>query len=132
MYSDIESNDPRVRLRLFQVNDDNSLGEEVYYDDELIKAGGRKIIASMEKYAIEFPNKGIFVAIEWLRMPVNIRNKANEERTEVITPGILMVPSDNPIWEFKGEWERYEKVTNTKTSYDGKYPEPAISLTLTD
>ena len=133
MYSDIESQDPRIRIRLFGTNKDGSPGTEIYYEDVLVSVAKRKLSKSFEKYVIEFPENGIFVAVEWIKIPVNMRNLADESAQEVLTPPIIIVPSENPSWQFSHEWSatsRTEK--NKKNPFSNKFGEPAISITLTD
>lgn len=136
--------DAKIRVRLFSVNNNGSPGSEMGNEDliKTIPKGIKNVEINLEKYNIRFPKEGIFVAIEWLFIKENYivqetikdKNGKEYEGYESFMPVIGMYPSEEAnTWEFAGKWIRRAKIPKgDKGLFSEKYPEPAISLTLTN
>jgi hypothetical protein len=90
-----------------------------------VKTKSKIIEVNLEKYDIQIPNKDFFIAVEWLKIPYNMKTskiKINGKKEEHITyhPSIGWTDAKNDqveAWslDYKNNWRRMFSMIN-KTS----------------
>lgn len=137
--------DAKFIIRLYGVGE-NGQPENYIFDENIfgIAKKGKKITEiDISELNIQFPEKGFFVAIEWLIIEENkyeysyTMTETNKKLNGIsYEPAFGTVPAktDKNSWIFqKGKWRRIFKNTNgTIKRYKDKYNLLAIELTLTN
>jgi len=136
--------DSKFNIRLYSVNEDGSPGVYVYDKNILGVARKGKEITEIDisKLNIEFPEKGLFIAIEWLIIESNkyeysySMNDLKEKYLGIYyEPGLGTIPSetDENSWIYnQGKWEKAPKNSGPNKRYKDKHNLLAIELTLTN
>ncbi|SFW61241.1 carboxypeptidase-like regulatory domain-containing protein [Cellulophaga fucicola] len=141
--SDVKNS--KFNIRLYGVNV-NGEPENYIYNENIIgiaKKGKKTTEIDLSELNIEFPNKGFFVAIEWLIIEENKHeyNYTMEgSRKKLIgtsyEPAIGTVPTETNenSWRLnQGKWRKAWKNNNkAMRKYRNKYNQLAIELTLTN
>lgn len=142
-YSDSEKNNAKIKIRIFDYNDsiptDDLLQEDLIIS---VKRGMRKNVIDVEKYNIQFPEKGIVIGLEWMIID---ENKFDFEYKDykVNTKGIMTsyAPSfvlnyfdeENSFQYSGGKWYRRKKINlGNNKPWDNKVMTPAINLILSN
>lgn len=154
-------NNAKIKVRFFEVAQDGSPGLD--YSDDIIlvsvKNGKQNNKLDLKDKNIIIPDKGLFIAFEWMIIEENkysYEYTIDEENTKSIgglqnlkkkvykngiqyDPSIGTIPSDlSTSWQFAaGKWvsrKIHKKTDNLKTldKYDNKFGELAIKITLTN
>jgi hypothetical protein len=154
-------NKAKIKVRFYEVAPDRSPGLD-YSDDIIIvtvKKGKRNTTIDLKDKNIIIPDKGLFIAFEWMIIEENkytyeytIAEENNKEQGGLpdsnkkvykdglsYCPLIGTIPSDSSTsWHFlAGKWvsrKIHKKTDNLKTldKYDNKFGELAIKITLTN
>ncbi len=123
------------RIRIYQ-NDGGFPGEELTKKSIIatVKKNKKNVEVDLEPYKIVFPNKGVFVALEWI---VNEDNKLtrrfeyNNSRLELNQPSFKFSNNKNGISLIysNGEWFKVQRTAMEETE---GYFEPAIEIILSN
>jgi hypothetical protein len=136
--------DSKFNIRLYSVNENGSPGAYVYDKNILgVARKGEKITEiDISKLNIKFPEKGLFIAIEWLIIESNkyeFSYSMNDSKKKYqgihYEPEIGTVPSetDENSWIYnQGKWKKVWKNSGPIKRYKDKYNLLAIELTLTN
>ena len=141
--SDVKNS--KFNIRLYGINEKGE-PENYIYNENIIgiaKKGKRITEIDVSKLDIEFPEKGFFIAIEWLIIENNkyefkYTMESSRKKFEGISyePGIGTVPAetDENSWTFRqGKWNKIWKNNGgSLKKYKDKYSLLAIELTLTN
>lgn len=141
--SDIKES--KFNLRLYRLNDYGE-PEDYLYNKNIIgiaKKGNRLTEIDLSELSIEFPEKGFFIAIEWLIIDENkfeytatIQGSKKKLNKISYEPAIGTIPSetDENSWVYSGgDWKKIWKNGNEMSGrYKEKYSLLAIELTLTN
>jgi len=140
--SDVKNS--KFNIRLYSINE-NGEPENYIYDQNIIgiaKKGKKTTEIDISKLNIQFPEKGFFIAIEWLIIENNkyeykYTMEGSRKKLEGISyePAIGTVPAetDENSWIFnQGKWRKVWKNVGTIKRYKEKYSLMAIELTLTN
>lgn len=147
-------------IRLYSVGDDGKPFEYIYDKNILgvARKGKRITEVDISELNIKFPDKGVFVAVEWLIIDSNKyeytytmndfnvdtnkyeytqAKKKSKEKLKGIryAPffGTVISETDKNSWVYiQGKWIKIWKNTGLSDYYKDKYNLPAIELTLTD
>lgn len=131
-------------IRFFEVNEDGSPSIDLVAENIIAKVdkGKENTTIDLTSHNIRFPEKGIFVAIEWLiieenRYIIESTKEGTNKKMKIVTysPSIGAVPSDeNTTWRYYlGKWTKYEyKNMFHSDKFLDKFSELAIKLTLTN
>jgi hypothetical protein len=137
----------KLVLRFFEIEADGKPGDDYLGENIIIiiKKGKNLNKLNLEKYNIRIPDKGFFIAFEFLTIEENkyTFNKTQEldgkiEKKEFVNfqPFIGTIPTEdqNSFQYNKGIWYKRGKFSNVDklTSYQNKFGELAIELTLTN
>lgn len=132
----------KFNIRLYTTNKEGE--PENYLNHKLItriaKKGKNNTIIDISKLKIEYPENGIFIAIEWLIIENNKYNFSytmNKEKHKSITyePSIGTIPanSNKNSWLYqKGVWKKIRKTKSSLKKYNEKYNLIAMELTLSN
>lgn len=137
--------DSKFNIRLYGVNK-NGEPENYIYNENIVgvaKKGKKTTEIDVSKLNIEFPEKGFFVAIEWLiieenKYEYNYTMEGSRKKLKGISyePAFGTVPTETNenSWLFnQGKWKKVWKNNNeTIKKYRNKYNQLAIELTLTN
>jgi hypothetical protein len=135
----------KINLRFFEANEDGGPGNDILEQNIVlnVNSGKKNSKINLEEYNIIFPQKGLFIAVEWLIIEENrYELELTDPKTQKLInwiayePSLGAVPSENPTtWEFsKGKWKK-SNLKNTDEGmgkYKDKFSELAIKLTLTN
>jgi hypothetical protein len=136
----------KFKIRLYRVNE-KSEPQNYIYNENIIgiaKKGKRTTEIDVSELNIEFPEKGFFIAIEWLIIEGNkyeykYTMKGSKKKLKDISyePAIGIVPAETNenSWRFnKGKWVKASWKNNNESmkKYRNKYNQLAIELTLTN
>jgi hypothetical protein len=124
--------------------DDNGEPERFVYDKNIIgiaKKGNQLTEIDLSEFTIEFPERGFFVAIEWLIVDENkfeytatMQGSKKELNRISYEPAIGTIPSetDQNSWIFSGgDWKKvWINGSEVSSRYNEKYSLLAIELTL--
>ena len=142
-YSDSEKNNAKIKIRIFDYNDsiptDDLLQEDLIIS---VKKGMRKNIIDIEKYNIQFPEKGIVVGLEWMIIDENkfdfeykdYKTNAKGTMTSYAPSFVLNYFDEENAFQYSGgKWFRRKKI-NLKNNkpWDNKVMTPAINLILSN
>jgi hypothetical protein len=141
--SDVKNS--KFNIRFYSVNEKGE-PENYRYNENIIgiaKKGKKIIEIDVSKLDIEFPEKGFFIAIEWLIIENNkyeykYTMEGSRKKLEGISyePAIGTVPAetDENSWTFnQGKWKKIWKNNGGSLKrYKDKYSLLAIELTLTN
>ena len=136
--------DSKFNIRLYSVNE-NGKPENYIYEKNIIgiaKKGKKTTEIDISGLNIEFPEKGFFIAIEWLIIQNNkyeydytIEGSRKNLKGISYEPAIGTVPAetDQNSWIYtQGKWRKVRKNVGTNKNYEEKYSLMAIELTLTN
>ncbi|WP_299123199.1 carboxypeptidase-like regulatory domain-containing protein [uncultured Tenacibaculum sp.] len=139
-----EVKNAKFNIRLYGVNEKGE-PEGYIHDSNIIgvaKKGKRITEVDISDLNIQFPEKGFFVAIEWLIIDTNkyeykYKRKGSNKKHIAISysPNIGTVPSETAenSWRFsRGQWKKVWKNKSSSKRYNNKYNLLAIELTLTN
>tara|TARA_R110001583_G_scaffold190362_2_gene354548 strand:+ start:2681 stop:3574 length:894 start_codon:yes stop_codon:yes gene_type:complete len=141
--SDVKNS--KFNIRLYGVNEKGE-PENYIYNENIIgiaKKGKKTTEIDVSELNIEFPEKGFFIAIEWLIIEGNkyeykYTMKGSRKKLKGISyePAIGTVPieTNENSWRFnQGKWRKTWKNNNeSMRKYRNKYNQLAIELTLTN
>ncbi|MDI1254727.1 MAG: carboxypeptidase-like regulatory domain-containing protein [Flavobacterium sp.] len=139
--SESYKNNATFKVRLFEVNDDGSPGNDLLGENIIVKvkSGKHNNEVDLTPYKIIFPEKGFFVSIEFLIIENNkyeVKMKGLKGKTYTYQPSIGAVPSETATtWRnLSGTWHKIQtKATNKNPeAYYDKFADLAIKLTLTN
>jgi uncharacterized protein YbaA (DUF1428 family) len=140
-----DTKDSKFNVRFYSINENGEPGNYIY--DQNVYGStrkGKKITQiDIENAIIQFPESGMFIAIEWLIIDQNkyeyvyttadSRKKLKGIRYE---PMIGMIPSESneSSWIFhRGKWiKAWKNEISESKRYENKYSLLAIELTLTN
>ena len=142
--SDIKNS--KFKIRLYRVNEKGEPQNYIYNENiiGIAKKGKRTTEIDVSELNIDFPEKGFFIAIEWLIIEENkdeykYRMKGSRKKLKDISyePAIGIVPAktNENSWRFnKGKWSKTSWKNNNESmkKYRNKYNQLAIELTLTN
>jgi hypothetical protein len=128
-------------LRLFNIGDDGAPSTDILKENLILTArkGKRDQIVDLSEYHILFPEKGFFVAVEWLILDNNKRDFVYTSKPDGKTvktlrhePSFGLVESKriNKCWTLIGGVWKNDWFKNTEGS--DEMADLAIELTLTD
>lgn len=138
--------DSKFNIRLYNTNEKGE-PENYIYNENIIgiaKKGKRLTEIDVSKLNIKFPEKGFFIAIEWLiiennKYEFNYTIKGSKEKHLGIhyDPKVGTIPSvvNKNSWIFiQGKWRKSSRKNNNESfrKYRNKYNQLAIELTLTN
>jgi len=135
-------NKAKFNIRLYTINKEGE--PENYLNHKLItgiaKKGKNNTIIDISELKIEYPENGIFIAIEWLIIENNKYNFSytmNKKKHKSITyePSIGTIPvnSNKNSWIYqKGVWKKIWKTKSSLKKYNKKYNLIAMELTLSN
>lgn len=136
--------DSKFNIRLYSVDENGNPGSYIY-DKNIIGVApkGKKITEiDISELNIRFPEKGLFVAIEWLIIESNkfeFNYTMNDSKKKFVgiryAPSFGTIPSETDAnsWIFsKGKWRKIEKNDSPIKNYQDKYNLLAIELILTN
>lgn len=141
-----EVKDSRFNIRLYSVNESGE-PENYIYDRNIIGIAGKgKRITEIDisNLNIRFPEKGFFIAIEWLIIEQNkylydytmldSKEKLNGISFEPVIGTVARETNENSWIYVKGKWGKVQKNHSSyiKDEYNDKYSLLAIELTLTN
>jgi hypothetical protein len=137
----------KLVLRFFEIEADGKPGDDYLGENIIIiiKKGQNLNKLNLEKYNIRIPDKGFFIAFEFLTIEENkftfkkiqeLDGKIEKKEFVIFQPVIGTTPTENPnsyqytkgIWYKRGKFSNVDKLT----SYQNKFGELAIELTLTN
>lgn len=138
----------KIILRFYEVDPEGKPGID-FLDTNIvleIKKGKKNNRVNLEKYKIRIPEDGLFIAFEWMIIEENKytytytleeeKNKISYKDGISYQPVIGTIPAENQSsWHYaKGKWYKRGKFSNLDklTSYQNKFGELAIELTLTN
>lgn len=142
-FSNSKISEAIVNIRLYAVGDDGKPGNYLTSENILVTVPkGKKIITvNLEEHHISFPTNGLFIGFERLIIG---KNRHVVEYTEVgdktrkkyfennYAPniGYSLVNTNDKSWIFsRGNWVKYPSHPGF---FDGKFPELAMEITLTN
>ena len=142
--SDIKNS--KFKIRLYRINEKGEPQNYIYNENiiGIAKKGKRTTEIDVSELNIEFPEKGFFIAIEWLIIEENKYEykyimKGSRKKLKDISyePAIGIVPAktNENSWRFnKGKWSKTSWKNNNESmkKYRNKYNQLAIELTLTN
>lgn len=136
--------DSKFIIRLYGVNEKGE-PENYIYDENIIgiaKKGKKITEIDLSELNIQFPEKGFFIAVEWLIIESNkyeytYTMKGSKKKLSGISyePSIGTIPSetDQNSWIInQGKWKKVWKNNSSIKSYKDKYHLLAIELILTN
>jgi hypothetical protein len=137
----------KLVLRFFEIDADGKPGDDYLGENIIIiiKKGQNLNKLNLEKYNIRIPDKGFFIAFEFLTIEENkytfkntqeLDGKSIKKEFVSFDPVIGTTPTENQnsyqytkgIWYKRGKFSNVDKLT----SYQNKFGELAIELTLTN
>ncbi|CAM1369939.1 carboxypeptidase-like regulatory domain-containing protein [Tenacibaculum xiamenense] len=134
--------DSKFNIRLYNINK-NGEPENYIHDQNIVgiaKKGKKTTEIDVSELNIEFPERGFFIAIEWLiieenKHEYNYTMKDSRKKLEGISyePAIGTIPAetDENSWIFnQGKWRKVWQSKSTSRKFENKYHLPAIELTL--
>lgn len=137
----------KLALRFFEIKADGKPGNDYLGENIVIivKKGKNINKLNLEKYNIRIPDKGFFIAFEFLTIEENkytfkktyeLEGKIEEKEFVNFQPVIGTTPSENQnTYQYtKGMWYKRGKFSNENSvsSYQDKFGELAIELILTN
>ncbi len=137
----------KLVLRFFEIEADGKPGDDYLGENIIIiiKKGQNLNKLNLEKYNIRIPDKGFFIAFEFLTIEENkytfkktqeLDGKIEKKEFVIFQPVIGTTPTENPnSYQYtKGIWYKRGKLSNVNklTSYQNKFGELAIELILTN
>jgi hypothetical protein len=137
----------KLVLRFFEIEADGKPGDDYLGENIIIiiKKGKNLNKLNLEKYNIRIPDKGFFIAFEFLTIEENkytfkktqeLDGKIEKKEFVNFQPFIGTIPTEdqNSFQYNKGIWYKRGKFSNVDklTSYQNKFGELAIELTLTN
>ncbi|SDH09166.1 CarboxypepD_reg-like domain-containing protein [Psychroflexus sediminis] len=137
--------DAKFNIRLYSVNEDGE-PDKYIYDKNIIgiaRKGKKLTEIDLSGLNIEFPDKGFFIAIEWLIIDDNLyeynytKQDSNKKLKRIsYEPSFGTIPSvtDENSWIYtQGKWRRvWKKNSGAWDKSENKYSLLAIELTLTN
>lgn len=140
--SDVKNS--KFNIRLYSVNEKGE-PENYIYNENIIGIalkGKKETEIDISNLNIEFPEKGFFIAIEWLIIDSNkyeyiytTENSKEKKKGISYEPSIGTLPNENNenSWTFnQGKWRKFLNHEGSKGIYKDKDIDLAIELTLTD
>ncbi len=139
LLTDCNQEKSRFILRLMDVAEDGSPGQDLLGSAVFVhpEKGKNDTSVDLSSYAVEYPEKGFFVVVEWMITPDNIRYRRdkNVKGPKEYEPALGAIPGGlNSTWGYQlGKWTEFGKsgVTGMKEFKD-QFVDLAIKLTLTN
>jgi len=132
----------KIRLRIFQADDESKPGNEVILQNPIIKVSDDESLIKIDLHDeyIYTSKEGIFIGVEYLIIPENLtleKNLKENVETNLYSPFLKYIRVKG-IYEYfiftKAKWEKVRKIApnyiiNSKNSKEFSY-KPAISVKL--
>jgi hypothetical protein len=139
LMTDCVQENATFRLRIMAINEDGTPGNDLVAGSILVhpEKGKKDLEIDLSKYRLRYPKTGIFVGVEWLIFPENVRNRRERflPGPKLYDPSIGAIPDEkNTTWVYAlGQWNPFSKsgVTGLK-EFKGQYVELAINLTFSN
>ena len=140
-------NNAKFKIRIFSVNKEGSPEDDLLYEDIIVtvKKGKRKNIIDISNLKLVFPEEGLFIAYEVLKIESNkYEFKYTENESKKLIKKIYYAPDfecnlveeQNTYHNRFGKWIKLQRWHNneigSKEKYNNKVFEPAINLILTN
>ncbi len=140
-------NNAKFKIRIFSVNKEGSPEDDLLYEDIIVtvKKGKRKNIIDISNLKLVFPEEGLFIAYEVLKIE---SNKYEFKYTEIESKKLIkkiyyapdfecnLVKEQNTYHNRFGKWIKLQRWHNneigSREKYNNKVFEPAINLILTN
>lgn len=145
VFTDSKVKNSKFNIIFYDINDRGEPCGYIYNKNIIgvAKYGKKTTEIDISDLNIKFPKKGFFIAIEWLIIESNKYVFKYRERDSNIwlekiqyAPEFLGIASNSSTkssWFFdQGTWKYYLKQEKDNGYFNGKYPELAIKLTLTN
>ena len=140
-------NNAKFKIRIFSVNKEGSPEDDLLYEDIIVtvKKGKRKNEIDISNFKLVFPEEGLFIAYEVLKIESNkyfFEYTSNE--SEKLIKKIYYAPDfesnlvdEQNTYHYRfGKWIKLQRWHNNETGlrekYNNKVFEPAINLILTN
>ncbi len=142
--TDSELKESKFNIRLYSVDDDGKPFDYIYAKNiiGIARKGKRITEVDISELNIKFPNKGVFIAIEWLIIDSNkydftyTMNGSKVKMKDIrYAPSLGTIPSetDDNSWIYnQGTWKKVWRNTGPINRYKDKYNLLAIELILTN
>jgi len=125
-------------VRLYHLNENSEPSQYVFNENIIAKSKKRtnRVQIDLSKYDIMFPEKGFFIALEWLIIEKNAHKfEIKNKKYKIYNPnfGIVLKKTNEDSWIYeKGKWNRnnHKKDRNGQTTK--LYELLAVELTLTN
>ncbi|HEX8269266.1 MAG TPA: carboxypeptidase-like regulatory domain-containing protein [Flavobacterium sp.] len=138
--SDVDN--AKFNIRFMEANEDGSPGADVAGENliAIAEKGKKYLTVNLENHRIQFPETGLFIAIEWLIIrenayEISVKQMAGElKQTVIYSPKFGFVPSaESSSWRYaKGNWDKLGKSMSAMTKFEGKFQEIAMKITLSN
>lgn len=140
-------NNAKFKIRIFSVNKEGSPEDDLLYEDIIVtvKKGKRKNIIDISNLKLVFPEEGLFIAYEVLKIESNkYEFKYTENESKKLIKKIYYAPDfecnlveeQNTYHNRFGKWIKLQRWHNneigSREKYNNKVFEPAINLILTN
>lgn len=138
-------NNAKFKIRIFTVNKDGYPEGDLLYEDIIVtvKKGKRNNVIDISNIKLVFPEEGLFVAYEVLKIESNRYIFEHPENKNVIKKvyyapdfGVNVVDEQNTYHFRFGKWNKSQRTLNNEKGlrerYNNKVFEPAINLILTN
>jgi hypothetical protein len=140
-------NNAKFKIRIFSVNKEGSPEDDLLYEDIIVtvKKGKRKNVIDISNFKLIFPEEGLFIAYEVLKIESNkyIFEYTENESKKLIKKVYYapdfecnLVEEQNTYHNRFGKWIKLQRWHNNEISsrekYNNKVFEPAINLILTN
>jgi hypothetical protein len=125
-------------VRLYHLNENSEPGEYVFNENIIAKSKKRtkRVQIDLSKFDIMFPEKGFFIALEWLIIEKNAHKfEIKNKKYKIYNPnfGIVLKKTNEDSWIYeKGKWNRVNHTQNLNGQTTELYELLAVELTLTN